>query len=152
MTENIDGVWSDPGSLLRSLGQAVIGTDLDGVVRYWNPAAEMLYGWTAREALGRNIAELTVPQIGQDLAAEIMQALRAGGQWSGGFMVQRKDGSRFPALVTDTGLHAADGTLVGVVGGSADVGHGLRVLLAQRRSSSSTTSAASSTPPASKVC
>jgi PAS domain S-box-containing protein len=131
MAENIDGVWSDPGALLRSLGQAVIGTDLDGVVRYWNPAAEMLYGWAAREALGRNIAELTVPQIGQDLAAEIMQALRAGGQWSGGFMVQRKDGSRFPALVTDTGVRAADGRLVGVVGVSTDVGHGLRVLLAQ---------------------
>ena len=131
MTENIEGVWSDPGLLLRSLGQAVIGTDLDGVVRYWNQAAEMLYGWTAGEALGRNIAELTVPQIGQDLAAEIMETLRAGGQWSGGFMVQRKGGSRFPALVTDTGVHAADGRLVGVVGVSADVGHGLRVLLAQ---------------------
>src|SRR3954468_15501752 len=131
MAENIDSVWSDPGSLLRSLGQAVIGTDLDGVVRYWNPAAEMLYGWTAREALGRNIAELTVPQIGQDLAAEIMETLRAGGQWSGWFMVQRKGGSRFPALVTDTGVHAADGRLVGVVGVSLEGGHGLGVLLAQ---------------------
>ncbi len=122
-------VWADPGRLLDALGHAVIATDLEGTVRYWGPAAEDLYGWTAAEALGRKIAELTVPELSQDMAAEIMQIVRAGGRWSGGFLVRRKDGTTFPALVTDSGLRSDDGELVGIVGVSVDVGHGLRVLL-----------------------
>ncbi len=117
--------------VLQSLGHAVIVTDLAGVVKHWNPAAERLYGWTVAEALGRNIATLTVPRVTQSLAEEIMQTLRSGGQWSGGFSVQRKDGSTFPALVTDTGVHDSSGELVGVVGVSTDLAHALRPLLAQ---------------------
>jgi PAS domain S-box-containing protein len=33
--------------LLDSLGQAVIATDLEGSIIYWNRAAEDLYGWSA---------------------------------------------------------------------------------------------------------
>ena len=134
MTQNSDAAGDpglDPGRLLESLGQAVVATDPAGVVQYWNLAAEQLYGWTAAEALGRNIAELTVPQISQELAGEIMHALNEGGRWSGGFIVQRKDGSTFPALVTDTGIRSDHGELVGIVGVSTDVRPALRLLLAQ---------------------
>jgi PAS domain S-box-containing protein len=123
--------WVDPERLLSSLGHAVILTDLDGVVRCWNCAAERLYGWTAAEAVGRNIAELTVPQISQQLAVEIMDALRGGTSWSGGFTVRRKDGTLFPALVTDTGVSDEAGRLMGIVGVSTDLGHALRPLLAR---------------------
>jgi PAS domain S-box-containing protein len=122
---------SDPARLLESLGHAVIATDLTGNVQFWNPAAEQLYGWTAGEALGQSIAELTVPEVSQHLASHIMQVLRAGRQWSGGFTVRRKDGSTFPALVTDAGIHDDKGDLVGIVGVSTDLGHALRPLLAR---------------------
>ena len=99
-----------------------------GVVVYWNAAAQDLYGWTPGEAIGRNIAELTVPEVGQDTAADIMAALRDGVPWSGGFPVRRKDGTRFPALVTDAGVYR-DGVLVGIVGVSTNLGAALRPLL-----------------------
>jgi PAS domain S-box-containing protein len=38
--------------LLDAVGEAVIATDPDGKVVYWNQAAEELYGWTAEEAMG----------------------------------------------------------------------------------------------------
>lgn len=117
--------------MLDALGQAVIATDLPGVVVYWNEAAQRLYGWSASEAVGRNIATLTVPQVTQALGEEIMQALRDGDEWSGGFTVQRKDGSTFPALVTDAGVYDDDGELVGIIGVSADLGVALRPLMAQ---------------------
>jgi PAS domain S-box-containing protein len=113
---------------LAALGQAVISTDQAGVVVYWNPAAEDLYGWSAQEAVGRNIASLNVPEMTQDVAADIMAALRDGVPWSGGFPVRRKDGSMFPALVTDAGIYR-DGTLVGIVGVSTNLGAALRPLL-----------------------
>ena len=121
---------SDPRGLLAALGHAVIATDLAGTVCYWNRAAEVLYGWTSAEAVGRNIGQLTVPQVSAALAQEIMTALRSGRSWSGGFTVQRKDGSTFPALVTDTGVYDGEDP-VGIVGVSIDLGQVLRPLVAQ---------------------
>jgi PAS domain S-box-containing protein len=127
-----DGMDSEtgigPDEQLAALGQAVITTDVDGIVVYWNHAAEDLYGWTAEEAIGRDISTLSVPEVAQAVAAEIMQALREGTPWSGGFPVCRKDGSMFPALVTDAGIYR-DGVLVGIVGVSTNLGTALRPLL-----------------------
>lgn len=57
--------------------------------------------------------------------------VRDGESWSGGFSVRRRDGTLFPALVRDTGVHDDAGRLVGVVGGSIDLGHALEPLLAR---------------------
>jgi PAS domain S-box-containing protein len=123
------GAWSDADRLLRYMGHAVVVTDLAGRVIGWNPAAERLFGWTAAEVLGRNIIEVTVPEAGRGPGAEILQDLRQGRTWSGGFTVRRKDGSTFPALVTGTGLYDDDEQLVGIVGVSTDLGHALRPLM-----------------------
>ena len=128
MAETGTALRIEPSDQLAAIGQAVITTDLDGVVLYWNPAAQDLYGWTPQEAIGRNIVSLTVPEVAQQVAADIMVALREGVPWSGGLPVRRKDGSRFPALVTDSGIYR-DGTLIGIVGVSTNLGTALRPLL-----------------------
>ncbi len=123
--------WADADRLLDFLGHAVIATDLGGSIVRWNAAAERLYGWTAEEILGRNIADVTVPEVGKEQGDEIMRTLREGRQWSGSFSVVRKDGSTFSALVTDVGVQTDDGRLAGIVGVSTDLGHALRPLLAR---------------------
>jgi len=128
VAEVVGAPWVDPAEQLAAIGQAVITTDPSGVVLFWNAAAQDLYGWTPGEAVGRNIAELTVPEVGQDTAADIMAAVRDGVPWSGGFPVRRKDGTRFPALVTDAGVYR-DGALIGIVGVSTNLGVALRPLL-----------------------
>ncbi|HEY8301485.1 MAG TPA: PAS domain-containing protein [Jatrophihabitans sp.] len=117
-----------PAQLLAALGQAVIATDLDGRIAYWNPAAERLYGWAAAEVVGRNITEITVPQMSQAIADQVMASLRAGHAWSGCFPVQRRDGSVFPALVTDAGVYT-DHSAIGIVGVSSHLGIALQPLL-----------------------
>lgn len=114
--------------LLNALGKAVIATELDGTVQFWNQAAERLYGWTAEEAVGQNIRDLSVPELALDVAEDIMTAVQGGGSWSGGFLVRRKDGSMFPALVTDAGIYR-EGRLVGIVGISINLGRTARPLL-----------------------
>src|ERR1044072_3253189 len=107
--------------LLATVEQAIIATDLEGRVIYWNGHAERLYGWPAAEAVGRNILEVT-PDAGEGTqATEIMSRLAAGETWSGEFKVRRRDGSSFPALVTDTPIHDESGRFVGVVGVSTDL-------------------------------
>ena len=50
-----------------------------------------------------------------------MDALRQGAPWRGEFLVQRRDGSQFPALVTNTPLHDEGGALIGIIGVSTDI-------------------------------
>lgn len=114
--------------MLHALGHAVIATDTRGTVLFWNGAAEQLYGWPAAEAVGRDVTEVTVPEISQRAAAEIMAALREGRPWSGGFPVRRRSGEVLHALVTDSGVYR-DGELIGIVGASLNLGDAVRHLM-----------------------
>ena len=107
--------------LLDAVGQAIIATDLQGRIIYWNRAAEELYGWSTEEVMGRPIVEVTPSEELLERAEEIMSELRAGRSWSGKFVVQRKGGSTFPAMVTDSPVYDEQGTLVGIIGVSTDL-------------------------------
>jgi diguanylate cyclase (GGDEF)-like protein/PAS domain S-box-containing protein len=108
-------------ALLAAVGQAVVATDAASTVLYWNRAAEELYGWTAEEAVGRSVLELTPSTQTAEQAAEIMTMLGAGHSWSGDFLVQDKAGREFPVLVTDTPVLGPDGELSAVIGVSTDI-------------------------------
>ncbi|WP_160310594.1 PAS domain S-box protein [Microvirga vignae] len=116
--------------LLNAVEQAVIATDLDGVVTYWNRCAEQLYGWTAEEALGRNILEINIPAEGLPQAEEIMKCLRAGQVWSGEIILRHKDGRTFPVQVTDSPVLDDSGRMVGIVGISMEISDRVRTLAA----------------------
>jgi len=107
--------------LLDTVEQSVIATDLNGTITYWNRFAEELYGWTTTEAVGRNVMELTTPDVMTGQADEIMSQLRQGKSWSGEFMVQRRDGTTFPAQVANSPINDGNGKLIGVVGVSFDI-------------------------------
>ncbi|MFO7656174.1 MAG: PAS domain S-box protein [Bacteroidales bacterium] len=107
--------------LINNVGQAVIATDLQGKVIYWNNAAEKIYGWSTSEATGQNIMHLTPAQQSNEQAIDIMQKLGAGKTWAGEFQVKRKDGSSFPAFVTDTPILDSNGKLTGIIGISSDI-------------------------------
>lgn len=106
--------------LLDAVEQAVIATDLDGNIIFWNSYAETLYGWPAAEAIGSSILELTPSPALRDQAVEILACLQAGKSWSGEFEVQRRDGTFFPAMVSDSPIFDVSGKLIGIVGVSTD--------------------------------
>ena len=72
MAAATDLPWIAPAEPLAATGRAVITTDPPGAVPSGNRAAQHRSGWTAAEAIGRDIAELTVPEVGQEVAADIM--------------------------------------------------------------------------------
>ena len=107
--------------LLDAVGQAVIATDLRGTITYWNRFAEELYGWSAQDVMGKSVVDVTPSEGFRERADEIMAELREGRSWSGEFLVRRKDGTTFPAMVTNTPVYDDAGRLVGVIGVSADI-------------------------------
>ena len=107
--------------VLNCIEQAVIATDLQGKVLFFNNFAEKLYQWPTEEVLGMDIVDISVPQISKQKADEIMAQLSKGESLKGEFMVQRKDGSTFLAHVTDSPIHDEKGNLIGIVGISREV-------------------------------
>ncbi len=107
--------------LLDAVGQAVIATDSQGKVIYWNRGAEDLYGWSQQEAIGRSIVELTPSEELIERAEEVMGDLMAGKSWTGEFTVRRRDGTSFPALVTDTPVLDEAGNVAAIIGVSTDI-------------------------------
>eukprot|EP00899_Mesostigma_viride_P027228 jgi/Mesvir1/7690/Mv11656-RA.5 len=107
-------------ALLDMVDQAIICTDLKARIVFWNPFATKLYGWSARETLGRPITEVLAHEMDKTMAEELMASLVAGNSWKGEFPLVRRDGSQFWALVTNSPIHDSRGTLIGIVGMSID--------------------------------
>lgn len=116
-----ESVYLPKHDYLRFINQAVIITDLDGKINFWNKAAIEIYGWTDQEAVGKNIADIILTQQTKEQAIEIMNQLSQGQSWSGEFIVQRKNGECFPAFVTDLPYYNDHNKLSGVIGISTDL-------------------------------
>ena len=98
-------------------GAAVIVTDPDGAVVFWNQAATKLYGWTPADALGADILNVTPSIQSKRKAKAIMQSLKAGEPWEGEIVLKRRNGTLFEAYVADTPvgpITEQGGVIVGV--------------------------------------
>src|SRR5919107_2067750 len=107
--------------LLGAVGQAVIATDLEGRITYWNRSAQDLYGCSAEETMGRFVVDVIPSEAYRERAEQIILQLRAGRSWSGEFEVRRNDGTTFPAMVTNTPVRDEQGNLIGIIGISTDI-------------------------------
>ena len=107
--------------LIDSVGDAVIATDKDGRIIYWNRSAEKLYKWKAEKVIGRNIVDVTPTKTSKKQADELIKTLINGDTWQGEFEVQDKNGRIFPIHVTDSPVLDENNELAGVIGVSKDI-------------------------------
>ncbi len=107
--------------------------DVEGVVTGWNRAAELVFGWTAEECLGRRL-----PCVPDDRQAEY-DAFRGevltGRPFTGRETARlRKDGTRIEVSISTAPLHGADGRPIGLVALYEDIGGRKRAEEALRQS------------------
>jgi PAS domain S-box-containing protein len=107
--------------LLNAVQQAVVATDPEGIVIFWNKFAEVLYGWTAEEAVGHTVQELTPSPFLRDHGSEMVMRGAAGESWTGESLVQGKSGKPFPALLTNSPVRDESGKVLGFVRVSIDL-------------------------------
>ena len=123
--------------ILDSANFSIIATDANGVIRSMNATAERWLGWTSAEVVGG--MEVDVIHARAELAARASELSRELGQpFAPGFEVLiakarihgveehewtyvRKDGTRFPVLLSVTPLYGSDGSIDGFLGIAADI-------------------------------
>ncbi len=70
--------------IVEGIPDAVIFADRDGIIRFWNAAAERLFGYTTAEAVGRSL-DLIIPEP------------MRGRHWEGYFRVMESGVTRYGA-------------------------------------------------------
>jgi len=71
---------------------AVVVTDLDGIITDWNAGAEDLYGWSRDEAVGQPVSILHIKDE-LDRTAEVLAAVEKDGKWTGEIKMLHREGT-----------------------------------------------------------
>jgi PAS domain S-box-containing protein len=105
--------------LLQLTNSALFVRAGDGLITYWSPGAERLYGWPASETVGRDARQL----LGRDLPgiAEVEAKLAASGRWQGEVEQTSRDGRRLLVSVSWAVQRDERGRAIGVLETGADV-------------------------------
>jgi two-component system CheB/CheR fusion protein len=64
-------------AIVESSDDAIISKDLNGIVISWNQAAEKMFGYSAREMIGRSITTIIPPEL-QDDERKILETIGRG--------------------------------------------------------------------------
>jgi PAS domain S-box-containing protein len=124
---------------VESSSDSVVTYSLDGIISGWNPAAERLYGYTAAEAVGRNIDSL-VPADRLDETRDILCKMGRGEAVEPFETVRRrKDGSAVEISLAASPIMAPSGAIIGASTTARDITesrrtqHALRQQIEERR-------------------
>ncbi len=100
-------------AIVESSDDAIVSKSLDGIITSWNPAAERLFGYPAKEVIGRPIAILAPPDRVNEMPA-ILERIRRGDKIDHFETVRRrKDGSLVDISLTVSPIRDQEGRIVG---------------------------------------
>ena len=84
---------SDQAKLLNLTHDMIFVRNGDGLITFWNRAAEDIYGWSTAEAIGRPADELLATQYPQERQV-IEREFLSKGRWEGELVQFRKSGEQ----------------------------------------------------------
>ena len=102
-------------AIVQSSEDAVISEALDGTITSWNPAAEKMFGYVEKEALGKPMSIIGTPDRVQEFDAIIDQVKRGIKVERYETQRKRKNGSVVDVLVTVSAVRNKDGKLKGTI-------------------------------------
>jgi PAS domain S-box-containing protein len=110
-------------SIVRTTTDSIIGKTLDGMILSWNPGAELMYGYSAEEAVGQPIGILFPPDK-QDELDWVLGVVRRGEIITGHETQRlRKDGTVIKVSLTVSPVRDRDGSLIGASAIAHDITH-----------------------------
>jgi PAS domain S-box-containing protein len=123
---------AEQAHLLDLTGDAILVRDRQDRIRYWNRAAEEMYGITRDEALGKVSHELLSTVFPEPLP-KIMEALLRDGRWSGELSHANRAGSRLVTLSRWVAERDEKGGLIRILESNNDITQRVRVQKELRR-------------------
>ena len=125
-------------AVLESAAEAIVYSDREGAIRYWNAGAERIFGFTAAEALGQSL-DIIIPEKQRPRHWEGYDAVMATGQsrYGSGDLLSvpalTRDGRRISVEFTIVPLKDERGAMLGMAAILRDVTKRFDELKALRR-------------------
>jgi PAS domain S-box-containing protein len=101
-------------TILASVREPIVATDLEGIITYWNRGAERLFGWTAAEVTGQPVSEYLSANKGEGVQGRIRQA-RQGQSFFGEYEDLAQDGRSIWVEARISQLHDRQGNPAGTI-------------------------------------
>lgn len=111
----------EQASLLDKAQDAILVTDLQRRLTYWNKSAERLYGWTSEEVMGKVVTELFYPSGDAREVQQAYEDVMTRGEWTGELQPQTKAGKRVTIESRWTLVRDAAGAGTGILSINTDV-------------------------------
>jgi PAS domain S-box-containing protein len=113
-------------ALLSSAGDAIIAADEQGLIQFWNPGAERIFGFSFAEAVGKSLDIIIPERQRQRHWQGYHQVMRTGqSRYGQGDLLAvpglRKDGTQISLEFTIVPLRSDDGSLNGMAAILRDV-------------------------------
>lgn len=112
-------------SAIDQVKDAVIMTDTEGSLLFWNQGAERLFGWKRNEILGQDALVTLFSENEPHAAREITNRLRGGGHYHGEALMQTKNGRTFLAELDGAPILQHDRSAIGSYVVCRDITHEL---------------------------
>ena len=93
-SKSTDVVLREQANLLKLTHDAIFVRDANHFITYWNRGAEELYGWTAKEVVGKVIKHQLLKTVFPAPFDEIHAELLRTGRWEGELIHTKRDGSQ----------------------------------------------------------
>ncbi|PYN88495.1 MAG: hypothetical protein DMD87_09655 [Candidatus Rokuibacteriota bacterium] len=119
-------------SIVESSDDAIVSKTLEGVVTSWNAGAELLYGYSAAEAIGRPISVIVPPDHPDELSRVLARLKRGEHVQPYETARIRKDGTLVQVSVTVSPLRSSSGSIIGASAIGRDITEKKRVDAALR--------------------
>lgn len=102
-------------AVLEQIEQAVIVTDRDSTILYFNAFAERLFGFAAERIIGCSVLDLGVAEEDHRQAVKLAREVLRGGRWLGTLCSVRSDGSRIFTRIEAVPQRDETGWVSGIV-------------------------------------
>lgn len=113
-------------SLIDNSADAIVTSDLNGIITSWNQGAERIFGYTENEAVGRFLP--FVPQFLIDTEKEYTERMKRGETLKAiETLRQKKDGTIIEVSLTLSPIKDTAGEVIGISGISRDISERKRV-------------------------
>jgi PAS domain S-box-containing protein len=119
-------------AIVESSDDAIVGKNLNGIVTSWNPAAERMFGYSAREMIGRPITTIIPPELHDD-ERKILETIERGER------IERREtlrmtgsGERIDVSLTISPVRDEAGRVIGAASIARDITQGKRTEQALR--------------------
>jgi len=106
--------------IIEQIHEAVVMTDLEGIIVSWNNGAFKMFGYEPQEVLGQPLSRFYRPQDRELLKEGMKQVLREGNTKQERTII-KKDGSYIDILLSSSLLHDENGIATNMVGYAQDI-------------------------------